>query len=192
VGIPSPGITALMDQEEALVAQACSGDVLVAREAWRILYERTSDEIYSFLLCLLKDEASAEDMLQETYLRAFRHLPQLASRRSFRGWIRRIARNNVLDHLRSQQKTKQLQTDAHTRGDLTDTVAKRESIGFTQRALETLSLEDRLLLLQRYGQGLKLTELAEALACTERTVRNRLDRAATRLASAVLTEKKES
>jgi RNA polymerase sigma-70 factor (ECF subfamily) len=65
-------------------------------------------------------------------------------------------------------------------------VERREDVKRLQVALASLPAETRALLVQRHGMCMKLTEIAESFDCTERTVRNRLKRAAALLAEALI------
>jgi len=185
------GIKALVahDSDRDLVTRA-RGDDDDARAARRALYERHAERVHALLLGLVRDPDAAADLLQETFLRAFRHAGQQDGRRSFRGWALRIARNAALDHLHAAAKARRALGDEglarRQSDDPAGAAARAEATEDARAALDALPDADRALLLQRHGLGLKLTELAEALACTERTVRNRLDRAAARLTREVV------
>src|SRR5947207_1138947 len=76
--------------------------------AFRAHYERHKTEVFGFLICLLRDEALAEDALQEAFLRAYRALDQYDPERSFRSWLFQIARNVALDAIRLERKHEKL------------------------------------------------------------------------------------
>jgi len=163
------------------------------RTPFQRLFDAHCDEVHGFLVRFLKDPTLAEDALQETFLSVHAKQGERDTERSARAWIFRIAHNAAIDLMRRRQKQERLaDAEAHSASEpQEDTVAaeveRRERVAHAREALSVLSDEDRALLLLRHGQGMKLAELADCFGCTERTVRNRLRRAATELAQAVLT-----
>ncbi len=162
-------------------------DETVTDEAFRRLYDRHKDGVFSFLARLLRDDALAEDVLQETFLRVHRSLDSYDPERSERAWVFQIARNAALDAIRVRKKTERILEETRRRSstesqDATDLVARREEETSTRRALESLPPDVRAMLLQRHGLDMKVAELAESWSCTEKTVTARLRAAATKLA----------
>jgi len=89
-----PGLKVRMDESDAAaVARACAGDT----EAFRVLVDRYSRKIFRLAYRMTRNEQDAEDVVQETFLRAYRRLKQFESRSSFGTWIFRIAVNSALD-----------------------------------------------------------------------------------------------
>lgn len=84
------------DVDELLVRSAQSGD----RAAFEELVRRTSRLVYVRLYLETGDVHRAEDLLQETFLTAFRRLPGLANPKSFRSWLLNIAQNTAIDAVR--------------------------------------------------------------------------------------------
>lgn len=170
--------------------------VSLAREdpsgpAFRALYERHRDDVHRFLVRLLDDRALADDALQETFFRVYWHLDRFDPARAFRPWLLQIARNAGVNALRARRKGVEPPPDAASLERATSDrvprqVAEDEHARAAREALETLDDEDRALLVLRHALGLKLTEIAESLGCTERTVRNRLHAAVERLTRALL------
>lgn len=161
-----------------------------SRQAFRDLYERHANKIYSFLARFLGDEELARDALQETFLRVHRRLSEHDVDASFSSWLYRIARNAGIDLVRRRAKQERLVSAKAERlvpadDDVVEDAARREQIELTRRALDALEPEDRALLIQRHGLNMKQAALAESFAVTERTIRNRLRSAAARLILAV-------
>ena len=93
---------ATTDDIEDLIARSALGD----RAAFSRLYDRTSAKLFGIILRVLKDRASAEDALQDAFMKIWRH----ASRYSANGaspmtWMITIARNTAIDHLRRKRET---------------------------------------------------------------------------------------
>ena len=182
-------------EDDAALVERARGAGPDARAAQRALYERHAPRLHGFLRSLVRDPEAARDLHQEAFLRAFRGLADHDPRHAFAAWLLRIGRNAALDHLRAQAKRQAAPLETHPDQATTrpgSDAARLESTAHTRAALDDLDDADRALLLQRHGLGLKLSELADTLACTERTVRNRLDRAAARLTAAVLARRQRS
>lgn len=92
-----------MSPEEArqldLVKRAQNGD----REAFSHLYESYCDRIYTYLRAMIGSTDEAQDMAQETFLKAWMHLHALSEPSKFRVWLYRIAHNIVLDFFRQRR-----------------------------------------------------------------------------------------
>ncbi len=86
--------------EAAAVAQARTGD----GEAFRMLVERYSRSVFRLAYRLTGNEHDAEEVVQETFLRAYRSLERFESRAGFGTWLYRIATNCSLDLIRMRQK----------------------------------------------------------------------------------------
>jgi RNA polymerase sigma-70 factor (ECF subfamily) len=78
------------------------------REAFAALVEATSASLYSLLLRILNDEQDAEDVLQETYIKAFAALPTFEGRSSLKTWLFRIATNEALMSIRKRKPQPQM------------------------------------------------------------------------------------
>lgn len=85
-----------MDNEEGLVRRAREGD----RSAFEELVRRTSRMVYARLYLETGDAHLAEDLVQETYLRAFRSIRQMIEPRGFRAWIMTIGQSALIDNAR--------------------------------------------------------------------------------------------
>src|SRR2546428_13367474 len=90
-----------MDGSDAeRVAQALAGD----RDAFRVLVEHHSRSIFRLAYRMTGNEHDAEDVVQETFLRAYRRLNRFESRSDFGTWLYRIAVNCALDSMRGRRK----------------------------------------------------------------------------------------
>jgi RNA polymerase sigma factor (sigma-70 family) len=163
------------------------------RPALQALYQRYERELFRFLLRLTDDRDVAEDALQETFVLVQRNLHRYDADRPFRPWLLAVARNAGLNALRARRKSAALDgTDEQARaaaapgGEPGAQAVLAERQDRTRAALAALPDESRALLVQRHALGLTLDELAESWSCSERTIRNRLQRAAEELARALL------
>src|SRR5258705_13757490 len=90
-----------MEQSDAAaVAQARAGN----SDAFRVLVERHSHRVFRLAYRMTGNEHDAEDLVQETFLRAYRKLGQFEARANFGTWLHRIAANCALDLLRKRKR----------------------------------------------------------------------------------------
>ncbi len=168
--------------DEELVLRARTEPI---QPAFKILYERHERDVFRFILRLVRDRTLAEDLLQETFLRAYRHLDRFDTNRSFRAWLYGIARYASLNALRGRRDAAQLSDSVAARIHVVAEVESREQAARARAALDQLPPETRALLIQRHALGMKLAELAESYDVAERTIRNRLRAAGQELAVAL-------
>jgi RNA polymerase sigma-70 factor (ECF subfamily) len=90
---------AVLPQRDELIERCLRGDTLGYRE----LYQRYSKAMYNTCLRLLNNTAEAEDVLQESFIEAFKHLDRFEYRTSFGGWLKQICVNRSINQLRKRK-----------------------------------------------------------------------------------------
>ncbi len=98
--------------DDAAVAQARAGNT----DAFRVLVERHSQSVFRLAFRMTGNEQDAEDLVQETFLRAYRQLGKFDGRASFGTWLYRIAANCSLDLIRSRKRRQEQQTPVDDEG----------------------------------------------------------------------------
>lgn len=171
-----------MDPDQALVAAAQAGDA----EAINALIRRHQARIFNFALALTANSADADDLAQDTFVRAFRGLRRFRGESSFRNWLYRIAANAARS--RQGQRARQAAVwDARVEADdlaerhpasagssVEQTVMHRQAL---DRALASLPARMRAAVVLRDVEGLEYQEIAAALGVPVGTVMSRLFRA---------------
>jgi RNA polymerase sigma-70 factor (ECF subfamily) len=173
-----------VDVDRALVAEATAG----SREAFDELVARYRVRIYTLVRIQTGGDADAEDLVQETFVRAYRAIGRFRGDSAFRTWLYRIAVNVIKSHAVRRGRT--AIAPAGERGDgqtlerlpsaenLEEDVARRELI---DRALATLPEDMRVVIVLRDVQGLDYREIADVTGLPLGTVESRLFRARQRL-----------
>ena len=159
-------------------------------DALETLYELYGQRVYGLLYRLTRSRDEAEDLVQATFLRVVRVLPDYQHTGKFEAWLFRIATNVTIDHLRRQRRIGWVALDrlAHVlRGE--DGTRRVEVADPFHRALATLSADQQSLLMLFGHLGLKAPEVAEVLGITPAATRKRRQRARAAFMSAY---KKES
>jgi RNA polymerase sigma-70 factor (ECF subfamily) len=166
VQIPSP-------EADELVAAAIAGDA----EAFAALFRATVGIVHRFLQARCGDAALAEDLTQDTFIRAMRAIGT-----SFRGgssdfvaWVVRIARNRFLDHVKSgrvrwEVAVENVPVTIATVNPEHDVLATIEGIDL-RRALTRLTEEQQEVVLLRFLQGLQISEVATITGRSEGAVK---------------------
>jgi RNA polymerase sigma-70 factor (ECF subfamily) len=171
----------LLVEEHALVSASQRGE----RQAFAQLVERYWDRLYRWLYHLTRDRHTAEDLVQETFLKAFRGLKRFEAGSNFKAWLFRIAHNSFANHRRGAARVKQtLPQDVphHAEGPL-EQVVSREALLLLSRAVEKLPADFRSAFLLRAEENLSFREIAAVLNLTEETARWRVFKARQKLLS---------
>ena len=152
------------------------------REAARWLVETMATDVLAFCRAMVRDRATAEDLAQDTFQRAFASLERFRGEASVRTWVLAIARNRCLDHLRRSGRSPYALDDDGASDQRAvdpaplapDLLARRASV---EQALASLDETARALIVLRFRHGLGYPELAEAFGVKQGTVRMRVSRA---------------
>src|ERR671918_462586 len=108
------------DADTLAIERAKAGD----SEGFRTLVDRHSRSVFRLAYRMTGNEADAEDVVQETFLRAYRQLASYEERSSFSTWLYRIAANYALDMIRSKRRQVEQQSPQDEQGrDMFDQVA---------------------------------------------------------------------
>jgi RNA polymerase sigma-70 factor, ECF subfamily len=178
--------------ERAAIEQARAGD----GEAFRLLVERYSRTIFRLTYRMTGNEQDAEDMVQETFLRAFRQIESYDSRAGFGTWLFRIATNCSLDLLRKRGVRRESQEpgfeDDGRKMELPSTAPSPERLAMSGQirrrlrvALAQLSPAERAAFILRHFEGVPIDEISRALGHSNSAARQSVFRAAAKLRRAL-------
>ncbi len=177
-----PGTNRLNEPEQQLVAAAQGGD----RLAFGRLVQLTKGRVYAMALAIAKDPEEAQELTQETFVRALQSLPRLQDPAKFSPWLRGITHTLAKDvRRRAARERRHLQAAARERagavGEAADAhLARREALGRQQALLAdqvaALPENTRLALDLRFREGLSYAEIGEVLGVPASTVRGLLYR----------------
>jgi RNA polymerase sigma-70 factor (ECF subfamily) len=178
-----------VNEEKAWVLQAQQGD----DEAFTRLVETYQTPVFNLCYRMLGEPELAEDAAQETFLRAYQHLPRYDQKRPFATWLLSIAAHYCIDRLRRRKFamfSMDAEDDEGNSVELPDVDApnpEHEAItGQTQERihamLKDLDTTDRAAIIMRYWYDYSEKEIAESLNLTVSAVKSRLHRARKELA----------
>jgi RNA polymerase sigma-70 factor, ECF subfamily len=165
-------------------------------DGFRTLVARHQRGVYGLLARMLRNPALAEDLAQDTFLKAFSHLRSFDPRYKFSNWILRIAHNTAIDAIRRRGPL-ELSLDEpgqRERGRLDETlvdpgsddalkrVERRDLARLMDRALDRLRPEYRKTMVLRYQQDLSYEEISQITGDPVGTVKSNLHRARAEMA----------
>jgi RNA polymerase sigma-70 factor, ECF subfamily len=149
------------------------------------------DGLYSYAMVLTRNQAEAEDLVQETYVRAIRALGSLQAGSNLKGWLFTILRNLWLNQVRKRRFGPQFVGIADCNGiadaigqpskDAHDIYVSKMEMTRVQGAIQKLPIEFREIIVLREYEELSYREIASVLECPAGTVMSRLARARTKL-----------
>ena len=174
----------MAELDEITLERARRGD----RDAFRQLVERYERPVFSVLgrmLYVSGKDSLVDDLAQETFVRVFRALDTFDTDGRLSSWILTIATRLAIDELRRPQHTEYLGEDLASDA-RTDAASERRNVANAiERAVATLSPEQRATFLLREVHDFDYEEIAEALKVDLGTVKSRLSRARTALRAAL-------
>ena len=182
--------------EDTALEQARSGD----SDAFRVLVERHATAVFRLAYRMTGNETDAEDMVQETFLRAWREIRRFDGRASFGTWLHRICANRTVDFLRSRNRWQPAITSG---ADISDSehdpfrnlpsdspsperaARSAEAGAMLEPALAALSEIERTAFVLRHYEGLPIDEIASALGVQPGAARHSIFRAVRKLRRAL-------
>lgn len=157
----------------------CSDDMLVQAymegkdSAFDELLARNQQQLFDFILALTRDKDKADDLFQETFIRAIVKMKdgQYYNQGKFLYWLMRIARNLLIDGVRKQKKEQAVNISddelltvidcGHLYKSREDMLVAEELSGHMRQLMDLLPDEQREVVLMRYYQGLQFKDIAE-------------------------------
>lgn len=170
--------------DEWLVLRAQDGEL----EAMNELVRRWNRRIYAHARCLLDDEASAADAVQDAWYDIIKGIRRLADPAAYRVWMYRILSRKCADHIRRTQRERQRTgSPSKQAGGAPETpdpcptplhdALQTEELGHLSRALTQLPGDLRAIVSLRYRENFPLAAIAIVMDCPSGTVKSRLHEA---------------
>ena len=180
-------------EDSLAVALAKGGD----GDAYRTLVDRYSRSVFRLAYRMTGNEQDAEDVVQETFLRAYRHLERWDGRSTFGTWVYRIAANYSLDLLRTRKRQGAATSNSETEGrDVMQGLAAEEPgpdrLLFSRQVqrqvaatLETCSEMERTAFVLRHFEGQSIEEIGGVLGVSANSTKQSIFRAVHKLRRAL-------
>jgi RNA polymerase sigma-70 factor (ECF subfamily) len=189
---------ALIETDAIAVERTLAGD----RDAYRVLVERHSHNVFRLAYRMTGNRHDAEEVVQEAFLRGYKKLGQFAARSNFGTWVYRIAANYAIDRMRQRQKEdarretpraedrdgrewdplNQVKDESPTPERLTQSLELRKHM---EHALAELSDAERTAFVMRHWEGCGIEEIADVLKSSSNATKNTVFRAVQKLRRAL-------
>ena len=177
----------LLDDE--LMARVAGG----SESALESLITRHRDRLVRMSARLTRDRGHAEDVVQETFIRAFRQLGRFEARANFSTWLYRIAYNCAIDFIRArphresaeERQTLEAMSDVVSTPDAHDMVYAGEISERVQTALDQLSPKERAAFLMRHYHGHSIEEIGASLGMKTNATKHSIFRAVRKMRTAL-------
>ncbi len=185
-----------MEETDAVaVARVRSGD----SDAFRLLVERHSRNVFRLAFRMTGNENDAEDIVQETFLKAFKQLNRYESRSSFGTWLYRIAANCSLDLIRSRKHRQEVTAAPAGEDNETNPISLVAATGPTpdrlavsrqvqehvERAMGELSQQERTAFVLRHFEGMSIEQISGILGVGGNAAKHSIFRAVQKLRKAL-------
>jgi RNA polymerase sigma-70 factor, ECF subfamily len=162
------------EEDAALARRAGSGEA----EAFGILYDRYVDAVYRYVFYRVRNEAEAEDVTSDVFMRALRAMPKYEPRQAFLAWLYRIARNAVIDRSRRQATRQQVSFEdalAHPNADQIvnpdASLLAGSDAAVVRGAMQQLTPLQQEILVLRYVEGYDTKTISKLVGKRDGTIR---------------------
>ncbi|MGE5053248.1 MAG: RNA polymerase sigma factor [Acidobacteriota bacterium] len=170
--------------DEEVVRRVLDGETAL----YELLMRRHNQRLYRVARAILRDDAEAEDVMQDAYVRAYQNLASFEGRAKFVTWLTRIAVHEALTRSRRRLRFRALDPSDESNGEIMQSPPSstrspeqqaydRELAAVLEKAVSSLSEDQRLVFMLRDVEGMTTEETAHCLNLTEENVKVRLHRA---------------
>ncbi len=170
--------------DEEVVVRVRGGDTAV----YEVLMRRYNQRLFRIARAILRDDDEAEDVTQETYVRAYASLHQFAGKAQFSTWLAKIAVYEASNRLRQRKRLQEVPASPDRERQTMETIKssdpdpeqqtlRRETVSLLEQAVDTLPDTYRCVFVLREIENMSTNETANCLELTEETVKVRLLRA---------------
>jgi RNA polymerase sigma-70 factor (ECF subfamily) len=174
--------------DEVLIGRIANGD----RLAMQVLYARYHVRVFRFVVRMVRDESTAEDLISEVFLDVWRQAGRFEGRSAVSTWMLSIARFKALSALRRRPEQELDDQVAEAIEDTADdphtALEKKDKGAILRKCLTGLSAEHREIIDLVYYHGKSVEEVAEIVGIPENTVKTRMFYARKRLAELLKAE----
>lgn len=176
-----------MEKRELQVINQCQQGELT-QFSW--LYDCYAQKIYNFVYYKTMHCQIAQDIASQTWLKALANINDFdVSRGNFSAWLYRIARNNVIDHYRSQKHDIDISTvwDLQDQTSLLEEVSDKLTLEKVRKYLEQLSATQKEIIIMRLWDNLSYAEIANITGQSETNCRMLVSRGLKKISASILT-----
>lgn len=151
----------------------------------RVIYEQYYEKVYQIAYFITKEKESAQDVTQETFIKAFKNLHTLEDEKKIEPWLKTITRRTAIDFLRKKKRWNETPTDdvylekgeVELESEVEKNFEENELMNRIKEAINKLSPNHRDILYLKFIEAMSEQEIANELKIKTGTVKSRLHRA---------------
>lgn len=164
------------------------------KSAFEKLYERYKQKIFNFILNMLNDQAKAEDLTQEVFLKVYKNAEKFSEDAKFSTWIYTIAKNTTIDYIRkkkdvlvgqSEDGSEWLENQIDEEQNIEMQVILKSDIEILQKCIEKLVINQREALCLRVFSDFSYEEIAKVLNKSTSSIKSLINRSKVSLSQCV-------
>jgi RNA polymerase sigma-70 factor (ECF subfamily) len=144
-------------------------------EAVKIFLNEFKIPLYNYVYRMVYSREDAEDILQEVFLKIFKNIKRIDFSKNYKSFIYQVARNSTFDFLKKRKDKNEL--DEEVMGTEDASYEKMEAKDRIEKALQGITREEREMILLKYIENFKISEISKILKIPENTVKVRIFRA---------------
>lgn len=149
------------------------------------IWEDLHHELFRFISSRIKDQTTAEDILQDVFIKVYLHIDQLKDTRKLTSWVYQITRNTIADYFRQRPEMSDFYDESWPGEETEDNLYSSLSNCINSK-IEKLSTQDRDVMLLTYFKGYSQKELATFLSMSYSGAKNKVQRLRSRLKDSIL------
>lgn len=185
----------IKDEDQLVIERVLAGDA----KAFEMLVKKYQKKIYFLAMRMTRNHDVADELAQESFVRAYMSLASFQQGRNFYTWLYRIAVNQILNYLKHKSFTVSLDTPSGqtfleqipTSPDQLSRLMNNEQMQIFQIALEKLPPTQKTIFMLKTYEEFSYDEISKIMGCSVGTVMSRLFRARARLKNALLESEKK-
>lgn len=164
------------DQDSSLVEEILKGN----KNRFEVLVNKYGDYVFGYIFKQVKDRNIAEEVVQNTFIKAFRNLGNFDRHKPFLPWIMKIARNDLMDHYRRESKRNAVDIDENfqnimdNNSEPTRVLEEKERLMEIDNIINSMKDKYRTLILLKYIQDMSYEEISKELNISVSKVKWRL------------------
>lgn len=168
-----------MEDDIQLVQQILKGD----KQAYIKIIDKYKNPLYATILRMTKNPQTAQDLVQESFIKVYEKLGKYDQKGSFKSWLYKVAVNHCLDQFRKRNFNLEQVEEEKLINDSTPEIVflKKEKSRELERLVSGLPADERVILLLRYANDLSYDDICKTLSISLAEVRNKLHRAKKKL-----------
>ena len=165
-----------MSETLQLIEQTLNGD----KKKFNILVKKYEKLVYNYVFLLCRNKETTQDIVQETFLKAYTYLSKYKSKYAFSTWLLTISKNSYFSYIKKSRKikiVKQGNKDMNTDfdyGEIDKNLANLETRVDIKYAIESLQNDLKEVIVMKYYYDLRVKDISDILTIPEGTVKSRL------------------